>query len=73
MKPCILLTPTSVVIPLWLEHTLTYEQDREATRANDSEPPATNTQDTTMVSNEKLRSFFSGLVNKGPTNGPRGA
>jgi len=48
-------------------------QDREATRANDPESTDTNAQDTTMVSNEKLRSFFSGLVNKGPSSGPRGA
>ncbi|KAF2846088.1 hypothetical protein T440DRAFT_492899 [Plenodomus tracheiphilus IPT5] len=48
-------------------------QDREATRANDPDTPATKAQDPTLVSNEKLRSFFSGLVNKGPTNGPRGA
>lgn len=48
-------------------------QDREASRTNEPETPTSKTQDSNIMDNEKLRSFFSGLVNKGPSNSPRGA
>lgn len=52
---------------------LTYIQDREASRTNEPETPQSKTQDSGAMDNEKLRSFFSGLVNKAPSNGPRDA
>ncbi|KAH7081255.1 dynein [Paraphoma chrysanthemicola] len=50
-------------------------QDREASRTTETgSPPATTTQDSGKMDNEKLMSFFSGLLNKGPSTGsPRGA
>ncbi|KAF2029181.1 hypothetical protein EK21DRAFT_113238 [Setomelanomma holmii] len=50
-------------------------QDREASRTNETgSPPATTKQDSGTMDNEKLMSFFSGLLNKGPGPGsPRGA
>ncbi|KAL6707614.1 hypothetical protein ACN47E_003964 [Coniothyrium glycines] len=48
-------------------------QDREATRSNEIVTPPAKTQDPNIsMDNEKLRSFFSGLVNKGPSSSPRG-
>ena len=52
---------------------LTHSQDREANRANEPDTSAAKAQDASKMDNDKLRSFFSGLVNKAPTNGPRGA
>ncbi|KAH3919814.1 hypothetical protein HBI56_031400 [Parastagonospora nodorum] len=47
-------------------------QDREANRGNEpGSPPAT--QEAGKMDNEKLMSFFSGLLNKGPGGSPRGA
>ncbi|KAH8719499.1 dynein light intermediate chain-domain-containing protein [Phaeosphaeriaceae sp. PMI808] len=49
-------------------------QDREANRTNEPGTPPSTTQDSGKMDNEKLMSFFSGLLNKGPgTNSPRGA
>jgi dynein light intermediate chain 1 len=54
-------------------------QDREASRSNEPETPMTpppNAQDPGKMDNDKLMSFFSGLINKGTssaTNSPRGA
>lgn len=53
---------------------LTLPQDREATRSSEVTTPPPKTQDANIsMDNEKLRSFFSNLVNKGPSNSPRGA
>ncbi|KAF2822973.1 dynein [Ophiobolus disseminans] len=49
-------------------------QDREANRSNEpGSPPPPTSQDSGKMDNEKLMSFFSGLLNKGPSGGPRGA
>ncbi|KAF2680531.1 dynein [Lentithecium fluviatile CBS 122367] len=54
-------------------------QDREASRTNEPETPMTptpSTQDPGKMDNDKLMSFFSGLINKGSNsaaNSPRGA
>jgi dynein light intermediate chain 1 len=53
---------------------LTEFQDREANRTNEPGSPPPTTQEAGKMDNEKLMSFFSGLLNKGPTSGsPRGA
>jgi dynein light intermediate chain 1 len=53
---------------------LTELQDREANRTNEPGSPPPTTQEAGKMDNEKLMSFFSGLLNKGPTSGsPRGA
>lgn len=48
-------------------------QDREANRTNEPGSPPANSQEAGKMDNEKLMSFFSGLLNKGPTGSPRGA
>ncbi|KAI4611779.1 uncharacterized protein J4E92_003807 [Alternaria infectoria] len=47
-------------------------QDRQANRSDEPETPPPKTQDTNINDNEKLRSFFSSLVNKAPSGSPRG-
>jgi len=54
------------------EHILTSPQDRQANRSDEPETPPPKTQDTNINDNEKLRSFFSSLVNKAPSGSPRG-
>lgn len=62
-----------------LNSQLTRPQDREASRNNEPETPLTpvaNASDPNKMDNDKLMSFFSGLINKGTssaTNSPRGA
>lgn len=51
---------------------LTKLQDREANRTSDPLTPDAS-QDSQKMDNEKLMSFFSGLLNKGPSSSPRGA
>lgn len=48
-------------------------QDREASRTTDPATPDAAAQDSSKMDNEKLMSFFSGLLNKGPNASPRGA
>ncbi|KAH7409772.1 dynein [Phaeosphaeria sp. MPI-PUGE-AT-0046c] len=48
-------------------------QDREANRSSEPGSPPANTQEAGKMDNEKLMSFFSGLLNKGPGGSPRGA
>ncbi|KAF1848798.1 uncharacterized protein K460DRAFT_275941 [Cucurbitaria berberidis CBS 394.84] len=48
-------------------------QDRQASRTDEPKTPPPKAQDSNIMDNEKLRSFFSGLVNKGPSSSPRGA
>jgi dynein light intermediate chain 1 len=72
--------PSSVILVKWYSRIpLTMLQDREASRSNEPETPMTpppNAQDPGKMDNDKLMSFFSGLINKGTssaTNSPRGA
>jgi dynein light intermediate chain 1 len=49
-------------------------QDREASRTNELVTTPPTAQEAGKMDNEKLMSFFSGLLNKGPgTGSPRGA
>ena len=52
---------------------LTQFQDRQANRQEEPETPPPKAQDTNINDNEKLRSFFSSLVNKAPSSSPRGS
>jgi dynein light intermediate chain 1 len=54
-------------------HDTDIHQDRQANRSDEPETPPSKPQETNINDNEKLRSFFSSLVNKTPANSPRGA
>lgn len=45
-------------------------QDREATRSNEPKASTPDVSDPSAMSNDKLMSFFSGLINKGGANSP---
>ncbi|KAJ4359010.1 hypothetical protein N0V95_002546 [Ascochyta clinopodiicola] len=45
-------------------------QDREANRTGEPKAPSPDAQDPNAMSNDKLMSFFSGLINKGGPNSP---
>lgn len=63
----------SAVNECMVKQRLILRQDREASRSTESDSPLPKAQDASKMDNDKLRSFFSNLVNKAPSNAPRGA